>query len=247
MMKKLISILTTSAMLLAMTACGSGQVSSSAASAVSEAAQSFGTTAESVPSVPQTADVTEKPQEDSAVASAETVPGSITEPTEEAAGSKTLIAVFSRSGNTMTVANMIQTYTGGDLFEITPAVPYPEDYDTVVDQAKEEQNEQARPAVADTVENWDDYDTVFVSYPDWWSDAPMVVPSFLESYDWNGKKLIPFCTSGGSGFGNSLDSIAASAPGAEIQEGFHVLGTQADGAEADVWEWLSGLGFALAD
>lgn len=143
----------------------------------------------------------------------------------------------------MTVANMIQTYTGGDLFEIMPAVPYPEDYDTVVDQAKEEQNEQARPAVADTVENWDDYDTVFVGYPDWWSDAPMVVLTFLESYDWNGKELIPFCTSGGSGFGNSLDSIADSAPGAEIQEGFHVLGSRVDSAESDVDQWLASLGF----
>ena len=143
----------------------------------------------------------------------------------------------------MTVANMIQTYTDGDLFETTPAVPYPEDYDTVVDQAKEEQNEQARPAVADTVGNWDDYDAVFVGYPDWWSDAPMVVLIFLESYDWNGKTLIPFCTSGGSGFGNSLDSTAASAPGAEIQEGFHVLGSRVDSAESDVNQWLASLGF----
>ena len=238
-MKKLISLLTAGAMLLALTACGSGQAASSTAS---ESAQSFGTAADSVPTAPQTPSVTEAPQAESAVSTEVAAPDSAAEPT----GSKTLIAVFSRSGNTMTVANMIQTYTGGDLFEITPAVPYPEDYDTVVDQAKEEQNEQARPAVADTVENWDDYDTVFVGYPIWWSDAPMVVLTFLESYDWNGKTLIPFCTSGGSGFGNSLDSIAASAPGAEILEGFHVLGNQSGSAEPDVRQWLSNLGFSPA-
>ena len=247
MMKKLISLLTASALLLAMTACGNVQTAGSTASAVSEAAQSFGANEDAVSSAPQTPEVTEVPQEESAVSSAETASEAATGPTEEATGSNILIAVFSRSGNTMAVANMIQTYTGGDLFEITPAVAYPEDYDTLTDQAKEEQKEQARPAVANTVENWDDYDTVFVGYPDWWSDAPMVVLSFLESYDWNGKELIPFCTSGGSGFGNSLDSIAASAPGAEILEGFHVLGTQADTAESDVHDWLSSLGFEPAN
>ena len=238
-MKKLISLLTAGAMLLALTACGSGQAASSAAS---ESAQSFGTAADSVPTAPQTPSVTEAPQAERTVSAEDAAPDSAAEPT----GGKILIAVFSRSGNTESVAEMIQTYTGGDLFTITPAVPYPEDYDTLADQAKEEQNAQVRPAVADTVENWDDYDTVFVGYPIWWSGAPMVVLTFLESYDWNGKTLIPFCTSGGSGFGNSLDSIAASAPGAEILEGFHVLGNQSGSAEPDVHQWLSDLGFSPA-
>ncbi len=246
-MKKLIFLLTAGAMLLALTACGNGQAASSAASAVSEAAQSFGAATDSVPTAPETASVTEAAQIESAVSSAETAPESAAEPAEDVTGSKTLIAVFSRTGNTMTVAAMIQSATGGNLFEITPADPYPEDYDTLTDLAKEEQRDQARPAASNTVENWDDYDTVFVGYPIWWGDAPMVVLSFLESYDWSGKELIPFCTSGGSGFGDSLDSITASAPNAQILEGFHVLGNQADTAESDVQDWLSGLGFALAD
>lgn len=246
-MKKLISLLTAGAMLLALTACGNGQAASSASSAVSETAQSFGTAEAAIPTDPQTAAVTEAAPSDSTVSSVETAPESAKEPTEETTSGKTLIAVFSWTGNTMTVAAMIQSATGGDLFEITPADPYPEDYNTLTDLAKEEQRDQARPAVANTVENWDDYDTVFVGYPIWWSDAPMVVLSFLEQYDWSGKELIPFCTSGGSGFGDSLDSITASAPNAQILEGFHVLGSQADTAESDVRDWLSGLGFALAD
>lgn len=246
-MKKLISLLTAGAMLLALTACGNGQAASFAASAVSEAAQSFGAATDSVPTPPETAAVTEAAPSESVVSSAETASESAKEPTEGTTGSKTMIAVLSRTGNTMSVAAMIQSATGGDLFEITPADPYPEDYDTLTDLAKEEQRDQARPAVANTVENWDDYDTVFVGYPIWWSDAPMVVLSFLESYDWSSKELIPFCTSGGSGFSDSLDSITASAPNARILEGFHVLGNQADTAETDVRDWLSDLGFALAD
>ena len=243
-MKKLISLITVSAMLLALTACGSGQTASATAAAASEAAESYGTTAESVPSAPQ---VSETPQQESAGSKAESADESSAEPAEAATGGKTLIAVFSRTGNTSAVADLILKAVGGELFEITPADPYPEDYDTLTDQAKEEQKEQARPAVANTVENWDDYDTVFVGYPIWWSDAPMVVRSFLERYDWSGKELIPFCTSGGSGFGSSLDSITASAPNAEVLAGFHVLGSQAAGAEADVRDWLSGLGFSVAN
>lgn len=83
---------------------------------------------------------------------------------------------------------------------------------------------------------------MFVGYPDWWSDAPMLLYSFLESYDWEGKTLVPFCTSGGSGFGRSLDNLPASAPGATILEGFHVNGSSVDGAAEDVAAWLSGLG-----
>ena len=242
-MKKLISILTAGAMLLALTACGSGQAASSAAS---ESAQPFGAAVDSVPAAPQTPSVTETPQPERTVSAEDAAPDSAAEPTGDSTGGKILIAVFSRSGNTESVAEMIQTATGGDLFAITPAVPYPEDYDTLADQAKEERTQQARPAVAESVENWDDYDTVFVGYPIWWSDAPMVVLSFLEQYDWSGKELIPFCTSGGSGFGGSLESITASAPGAEILEGFHVLGNQSGSAEPDVRQWLSDLGFSPA-
>lgn len=88
--------------------------------------------------------------------------------TDTQSGSKILVAYFSWSGNTKTVAEMIAKETGADLFEITPKTPYTEDYDTLVDQAQEEQKENVRPEIANTVDNWDSYETVFVGYPNWW-------------------------------------------------------------------------------
>lgn len=154
----------------------------------------------------------------------------------------TLIAYFSWSGNTETMAQMIQAETGGELFAIAPATPYTEDYNTLLDVAQQEQAEDARPELAAQVENWDSCDVVFVGYPDWWSDAPMVVYSFLEAYDWTGKTLVPFCTSGGSGFGRSLDRLPESASGAAILEGLHVNGDSMEGAGEEVAAWLDGLG-----
>lgn len=163
-------------------------------------------------------------------------------PETDSAGGKTLIAYFSWSGNTEALADMIAAHTGGDLFEIVPQTPYTDDYDALLDAAQTEQQENARPAVANQVENWDAYDTVFVGYPNWWSDAPMVVLSFLERYDCTGKTIVPFATSGGGGFGRSTDSITASAVGATILEGFHVSGASVSDADADVAAWIDSLG-----
>lgn len=206
-MKKLLSILLSATMLLAMTACGTQQ---------------------SVPVEPS------QPEP-----SAEPVPAA--EPNTDTDNHHILIAYFSWSGNTAKLAEMIADQTGGDLFAVEPETPYSDDYNTVVDQAKEEQSENARPAVANTVDNWQDYDTVFIGYPNWWSDVPMVMLTFMESYDWNGKTVVPFCTSGGGGFGNGVKSITDAAPGASILDGFHVNGSSVDSAQSDVTEWLNEL------
>ena len=163
------------------------------------------------------------------------------EPNTGTDGQHILIAYFSHTGNTEKLAQMIADETGGDLFPIEPETPYPKDYNTLLDTAKTEQSENARPAVANTVENWDDYDTVFLGYPIWWGNAPMLVLSFEESYDWSGKTLVPFCTSGGSGISGSLDSVANAAPGAAVLDGFHVPGDLADSAQSDVAAWLNEL------
>lgn len=155
-----------------------------------------------------------------------------------------LVAYFSWSGNTETVANLIAQQTGGDLFEIVPATPYTDDYDTLLDVARQEQAEDARPALANTVENWDSYDTVFVGYPNWWSDAPMAVYTFLESYDFTGKTLIPFNTSSSGGFGRSLSGVTQSAPGAEILEGLALTESELDDASSRVSAWISGVGLS---
>ncbi len=191
------------------------------------------------PQTSATLPVASEPADESTEATA-TEPSSAPETAEPEAGG-TLVAYFSWSGNTQQLAGIIQQETGGTLFEITPAQPYTEDYDALLDQAQQEQQDNARPALATQVENWEAYDVVFVGYPDWWSDAPMLIYSFLESYDWTGKTLIPFCTSGGSGFGRSLSGIESSAPGATILEGLHVLGSNVDGAAGEVAAWIDGL------
>lgn len=179
--------------------------------------------------------------------SAETVSEETNETNEEdldtaQQGNHTLVAYFSWSGNTEQMAKMIQENTGADLFEISPATAYTDDYNALLDQAQQEQSDNARPEISAEVENWDDYDVVFVGYPNWWNDAPMIIYTFLESYDWSGKTLIPFCTSGGSGFGQSLDSVEESSAGAVMGEGLHVMGDDVEGAQEDVTEWISALG-----
>ena len=219
-MKKWLSLLLSMILVCSLTACSSGTTSSENGS--SEPFSEGSITSEE-PSTSQTL-------EDAA------------EPAEQAGG--TLVAYFSWSGNTAQMAQIIQTETGGDLFEIQPAVPYTDDYDTLLDVAQQEQRENARPELASQVENWDSYDVVFVGYPDWWSDAPMLIYSFLESYDWNGKTLVPFCTSGGSGFGRSLNQLPDSAPGANILEGLHVSGSSVEGASEEIASWVHGLNLA---
>ncbi len=154
----------------------------------------------------------------------------------EASG-KILVAYFSYQGHTANVAREIAAQTGGDLFEIKPSTPYP-GYDECLDVAKAEKNDNARPSIDGRVENMADYDVVFVGYPIWWYDAPMIVLSFLESYDFSGKTVIPFATSGGSPLADSLDSVRASASGATMGEG--LLANDA----SEVAPWISGLGYA---
>lgn len=161
------------------------------------------------------------------------------EPTGEG---KTLVAYFSWSGNTRQVAELIAGQTGGDLFEIATQTPYTDDYNTLLEVAQQEQSEGARPELNAQVDNWDSYDTVFVGYPNWWSDAPMAVYTFLESYDFTGKTLVPFNTSASGGFGRSLTGLADSAPGAEMAQGLALTESELEEAETRVADWLGELG-----
>lgn len=165
-----------------------------------------------------------------------------TESNPETEGSNILIAYFSWSGNTEQVAEVIQTQTGGDVFEIIPTEPYPDDFDETADRWHEERDSNARPAINGQVENMEDYDVIFLGYPIWSSDLPAVNRTFLEQYDFTGKTIIPFCTHGGSSFGNSVNRIEELAPGAEILEGYETYGRNVDGCTGEVTEWISGLG-----
>lgn len=235
-MKKTISLLLTAAMALSLSACGSA-ASSTAETAPTEPPAATEAPTEAPAESENTGAAGETPADTAADSSEETNAA-----TETTGDSNILVAYFSWSGNTEAMANLIAEQTGGTLFEIAPATPYTDDYDALLDIAQQEQADNARPELAATVENWDSYDVVLVGYPDWWSDAPMVIYSFLESYDWTGKTLVPFCTSGGSGFGRSLDRLPDSAPGATILEGLHVSGSSAADSGEEVAEWIAGLG-----
>ena len=154
-----------------------------------------------------------------------------------------LIVYFSWSGNTEAVAQEIQSQTGADLFEIVPAEPYTDDYDELLDIAQEEQSSDARPAIADTVD-LSGYDTVYLGFPNWWGDMPMIMYTFLDEYDLSGKTIAPFNTSGGSGFSDSLDTIAEMEPDAEITEGLSLGSSEAEDCSDTVSGWLGSIGLA---
>ena len=108
--------------------------------------------------------------------------------------SKILVAYFSWGGTTQRMAQEIVRQTGADIFRIEPVVPYPTDYTECTEVAQEEKNNNARPTIADEVENWADYDTVFIGCPVWWWTTPMIICTFAESYNFDGKTVVPFCT-----------------------------------------------------
>ena len=146
-------------------------------------------------------------------------------------------------GNTQYVATVIQEQTGADLFRIEPAEPYPTDHDTLVEQASEEQKNAARPAILGRVEDIGRYDTIYLGYPTWWSDLPMILYTFLEEYDLSGKTIVPFNTHGGSGFADTLATIADLQPQADVlEDGFTVSRNDVQEAESDIIAWLNGLG-----
>lgn len=153
-------------------------------------------------------------------------------------GGKVLIAYFSWGGNTRGIAEEIQSQTGADLFEIELVNPYSSDYNTVLNEAQRDQNEQARPELATHVENMEDYDTIILGYPNWWASIPMPIASFLEEYDFSGKTIIPFCSHGGGRFGQSLTAIAKLAPDAAMGEALSIHYSGGNTLPDDITEWL---------
>lgn len=154
------------------------------------------------------------------------------------AGGRVLIAYFSWGGNTRGVAEEIAAQTGADLFEIECVTPYSDDYNTVLEQAQNDQHNQARPELANHVEDMAQYDTVLLGYPNWWASIPMPIASFLEEYDFAGKTIVPFCSHGGGRFGQSLTAIAKLAPDATLGEGLSVHYSGGGTLPDDVAAWL---------
>ena len=170
-------------------------------------------------------------------------------------GKKILVAYFSRRGNnyvngnivnlkvgnTDVVAKKIQVITGGDLFYIQTVKAYPEDYTKCTEVAEEEQSANARPQLTAKVNNMADYDIVFLGYPNWWGTMPMAVFTFLESYNFKGKTIIPFCTNEGSDMGNSESDIRKLCLSANVLSGLPIRGSKVNQADGKISEWLKEL------
>lgn len=168
---------------------------------------------------------------------------------------KILVAFFSRAGenyavghiekgNTHIIAEMIAAETGGDLFHIRPVTPYPDDYTECTEVAKRELNAHARPAIQGDAAV-EDYDIIFIGYPNWWGDMPMPVYTFIEKHDWQGKTVIPFCTHEGSGLSATENKLKSACKGATVLKGLAVRGATAQNkreqARQSVKNWLSKL------
>ena len=167
-----------------------------------------------------------------------------------------LIAFFSRAdenysvgyiekGNTHIIAEIIAEFTGGELFHIERSTPYPANYNQCIEEAKAEQNSNARPPLLED-KDISDYDTIFLGYPNWWGDMPMPVYTFIESKDWSGKTVIPFCTHAGSGLSGTVSTLRNKCNGATVLEGLAIAGTTAQNNRAQstnsVENWLNRLG-----
>ncbi len=147
-------------------------------------------------------------------------------------------------GRVRAVADMIAEETGGTLFSIRTSVEYPEDGGALIDYAAGEQDANARPELTTHIENLDDYDTVFIGYPNWWGDMPMVLYSFFDEYDFAGKTIIPFNVHNGSRFSRTIETIQELEPEATVvTDGFTVNESDVADAQEDVASWLQGLGF----
>ena len=168
---------------------------------------------------------------------------------------KILVAFFSRTGenyavghieqgNTHIVAELIASATGGTIFRIEPATPYPDDYRACTEVAQREKRSKARPALVGDIAV-EEYDVIFLGYPNWWGDLPMPVYTFLERHDWQGKVVIPFCTHEGSGLSDTENRLRTACRGASVLNGLAVRGAVAQNeretARRQVLEWLKRL------
>ncbi|MBD7952997.1 flavodoxin [Stenotrophomonas sp. Sa5BUN4] len=153
-------------------------------------------------------------------------------------GARTLVAYFSRSGNTRVIAGLIHRSQPSDLFEIQPAAAYPDDYLETVAQARRERDEGAEPALQALIPGITDYDTVYLGFPIWGETAPPIIRSLLSRHDLRGKTLIPFITHGGFGVGSSLRVLAEHAPGARIRDPFTMEADQERRTMETVNRWL---------
>lgn len=240
-MKRAISVLLSLTMLFSLTACGgNGNSSSQASSAAPESSAVESSASESSSEASSSSE-----SEVSSEVSSEAPVSSQAQAEDTGSGSSVLVVYYSATGNTAQVAQYIADSTGGDLFEIQPVEPYTDDDLNWTDDnsrvSQEHADESLRDVelVADTADNWDQYDTVFIGYPIWWGIAAWPVDGFVETNDFSGKTVIPFCTSSSSGLGESGQLLADMAGTGDWQEGQRF---SSGVSEEDVQSWVEELG-----
>ena len=145
-------------------------------------------------------------------------------------------------GNTQYVASVISKATGGDLFEIKTAYKYPSSHQPIIDAAKKEQDENARPQLTTHIKNLKDYDVVFVGFPNWWYDMPMPLYSFFDEYDFSGKTIVPFCTHGGSRFSDAVKTIRGLEKQATVLDGYAIAREHVSESSESILKWLGCIG-----
>lgn len=261
MMKKMLTFIVTAAMLLTLAACGGNPAQSSESSSAPQ-------TSSSQPEMPSSSSVSSQPTESSSEASSQPAepapssspvePASLPEPQsteeetspsqpEEQSGGKVLVAYFSATNTTEGVAQTIAASVGADLYEITPAQPYTSadlNYNDDNSRSTKEMNDpSARPEISGSVADMSQYDIVFLGYPIWWGEAPRIINTFVESYDFSGKTIVPFCTSGGSGMGSSATNLQSSASGATWLSGRRL---NSGVSQSEIAEWVNGLELGIS-
>lgn len=225
MKKQIVTILMTSALALGITACGAG-------------------TAEDQTSGEEQTDTGAATGSSDILIAYFSVPEDVdTEGIDADAGASIVVDDGQVKGNLEYTAGIIQQTTDGDLLRIETVDQYPLDHETLVDQAADEQDQEARPELAFQIENVDQYDTILLGYPNWWGDMPMPLYTFLEENDFAGKTIIPFTVHGGSGFSDTVDTIAQLQPDAQVSsDGLSISRNDVADAADEITSWAEGLG-----
>lgn len=249
MLKKTLPILFCLLIAFGLAACGGSGTSSSPSSssaAGSNAAPSSSSaeasSASSAGSIPQTSSTAAQPK---ALVIYFSVPETDSPDNMNAEEENSTVVIDGEVlGNTQYVAQVIQENTGADVFRVEPVTPYPTDHAELEAVATREKNEGAYPEIAGQLPGLGQYDTVFIGYPNWYGDLPRIMYTLLEQNDFSGKTIVPFVTSGSSGFSNTINTISQLQPGATVERnGFSVTRDRVAVAEGDIASWLGQLGY----
>lgn len=239
-MKKFAAFLLTLLMVMSLVACAGNKEPAQTSTSDAESIEAGETT------MPENSEAESEPETETAQPDETEETESAAEADTEAEGTNVLVVYFSATNTTEGVAEHIANGLNADIYEIVPEEPYTDadlDYNDNNSRTTIEMNDpSARPAISGSVENMDQYDIVFLGYPIWWGEAPRIVSTFVESYDFSGKTIVPFCTSGGSGMGSSATNLEQLTSGATWLEGRRLNGS--DSLDT-VMEWVNSLGLDL--